>query len=368
MNRYVMIDRLIFILGVLLGCCFISTARAQTPPNTFRHAQPNYTFEFPRDHASHQGFQTEWWYYTGQLYDADAEPFRDPPRYGFQLTFFRRQESSAPEAMSEYLAHAALTDLATGVTHVRSRKGGALLGAAGSSRHTLEVWSGEWLAEAIAGSHILRFSPVNGGELQVRLSGIPDGPPWLQGANGYSRKGTCESCASHYYSLARIPFKGEVRTSAGVTPVHGLGWMDHEFMSNTLSPDQVGWDWMGLMFKDGRSLTVFRLRNAEGGTSFASASILKEGRSQSVPQEGIILTPSDEWTSPSTRGRYPLAWRIQIPSQGIDTTVRARTPTCELGEGASDLEPRYWEGPVASADEGVVGYLEMTGYVGKVRL
>jgi predicted secreted hydrolase len=144
--------------------------------------------------------------------------------------------------------------------------------------------------------------------------------------------------------------------------------MDHEFMSNTLSPDQVGWDWMGLMLRDGRSLTVFRLRDSQGNTSFASASILHEGRSESVPQEEILLSPSDEWTSPATNGRYPLAWRVQIPSRAIDITVRARTAACELGEGGSELEPRYWEGPVGSSDEGAIGYLEMTGYVGRVKM
>lgn len=363
-----MVVRFFTALVFLLGFWCISSASAQKPQLSFRHAQAGYAFEFPRDHASHQGFQTEWWYYTGQLYDVDAQPFRDPPRYGFQLTFFRRQESPAPEAMSEYLAHAALTDLKTGVTHFSSRKGGALLGAAGSDRRTLEVWSGEWLAEAIGESHVLRFSPVKGSDIQVRLTGVPQAAPWLQGSGGYSKKGSCETCASHYYSFARIPFKGEVRTAAGISAVHGLGWMDHEFMSNTLSPDQVGWDWMGLMLQDGRSLTVFRLRDPQGRTSFASASILTGDKSENVLQDAITLTPSDEWTSPTTKGRYPLAWRVQIPSHLIDITVRARTPACELGEGTSDLEPRYWEGPVASSDEGAIGYLEMTGYVGKVRL
>jgi predicted secreted hydrolase len=144
--------------------------------------------------------------------------------------------------------------------------------------------------------------------------------------------------------------------------------MDHEFMSNTLEPDQVGWDWMGLMLKDGRSVTVFRLRDSNGRTSFASANVLRDGRAASVPGGEVKLTPSEEWTSPATKGRYPLVWRIEIPSHGIDVTVKARIPMCEVGEGASELEPRYWEGPVASSDEGVIGYLEMTGYAGRVRI
>jgi predicted secreted hydrolase len=248
------------------------------------------------------------------------------------------------------------------------RKGGALLGAAGAHPSTLEVWSGDWLAEMIRDQQVLKFSPDAKGTTAVRLIGTVSQKPWLQGENGFSRKGECDTCASHYYSLSRIPFSGEVRTPSGIRPVVGLGWMDHEFMSNTLAPDQVGWDWMGLMLRDGRSLTVFRLRDAHGNTSYASASILNNQTSELIPAHEILLTPSDEWRSSSTGARYPLTWRVQIPSRSIDVTVRARVAACEIGDGSSDVEPRYWEGPVSAADESVIGYLEMTGYAGKVRL
>lgn len=363
MNRVVVI-----VLSLAFGVLQAGTSAAAPETATFRRAQPGYQWNFPRDHAPHPGFQTEWWYYTGHLYGDGAEPFRDVPLYGFQLTFFRRQETPAGGERSEYLAHAALTDLRKGTTSFSVRKGGALLGAAGADPKTLEVWSGDWLAELINESHVLRFTPSKGGATSVRLVATSPQQPWLQGEGGFSRKGGCDTCASHYYSVARLPFRGEVRTADTITPVHGLGWMDHEFMSNTLAPDQVGWDWMGLMLKDGRSLTVFRLRDSSGGTSFASASILRDGISETVAGSGVKLTPSDEWSSPLTKGRYPLSWHVEIPSHGVVVTVKARVPTCEVGEGASELEPRYWEGPVASSDESVIGYLEMTGYAGRVKL
>lgn len=346
-------------------CIAADPAGTQTPPASFLASHPGYQWSFPRDHAPHPGFQTEWWYYTGQLYTPDAIPFRDQPRYGFQLTFFRRQESPTANSSSEYLAHAALTDLTTGVTTFHSRRGGALLGAAGADRTTLEVWSGDWLAELVGDTHLLRFS-LDGKHL--RLLGTPSPPVWLQGVEGFSKKGSCDTCASLYYSLARMPFSGEVRSEGVITPLRGIGWMDHEFMSNSLSAEQVGWDWMGLMLKDGRNLTVFRLRDAQGRSSFTSATIMHNGIAEAVPQEALILTPSEEYLSPASKGRYPLAWRIQIPNHAIDITVRARTAACEVGDGASEIEPLYWEGPVASKDEGAIGYLEMTGYAGRVRL
>ena len=39
---------------------------------------------FPMDHGPHDDFQTEWWYYTGNLTADTGEHF------GYQLTFFRR--------------------------------------------------------------------------------------------------------------------------------------------------------------------------------------------------------------------------------------------------------------------------------------
>ena len=73
--------------------------------------------EFPRDHGSHPGYRTEWWYYTGNMRSKSGE------RFGFQLTFFRTQISPSdareewPEPASNwrtqqiYMAHAAVSDL-----------------------------------------------------------------------------------------------------------------------------------------------------------------------------------------------------------------------------------------------------------------
>ena len=44
----------------------------------YRLALPGYEYEFPRDHFNHPEFQTEWWYYTGNLRAADGR------RFGFE--------------------------------------------------------------------------------------------------------------------------------------------------------------------------------------------------------------------------------------------------------------------------------------------
>lgn len=363
-------NRLVLLVSTILSSVYLGAlqSHAESGDASFRHAQPGYEWSFPKDHSFHEGFQTEWWYYTGHLWAEGGEPFRDAPLYGFQLTFFRRQGDPSNRTSTEFLAHAALTDLRSGETKFSTRKGGALLGVAGASPHTLEVWSGDWLAELIGSTLVLRFSPGSKVHQEVRLVGAVKSAPWLQGERGFSKKGACDTCASHYYSVARIPLSGEVRRDDGVVAVTGLGWMDHEFMSNSLAPDQVGWDWMGLILKDGRSLTLFRLRRQDGSSSFVSGNILTAEKAERIDGDQIKLTPTNYWTSSDSKGRYPLSWRVEIPSQGIDFVINARTQRCEIGDADSELEPRYWEGPVASTDESVIGYLEMTGYVGKVTL
>ena len=54
----------------------------------YRQALPGYRFQFPRDHFDHPEFQTEWWYYTGNVQSAGDH------RYGFELVFFRQAKAS----------------------------------------------------------------------------------------------------------------------------------------------------------------------------------------------------------------------------------------------------------------------------------
>ena len=70
---------------------------------------------FPADHGPHDDYQTEWWYYTGNVQTSAGRHF------GYQLTFFRRALVPPAERQSRssgwatdqvYMAHFALTDVA----------------------------------------------------------------------------------------------------------------------------------------------------------------------------------------------------------------------------------------------------------------
>src|SRR5215218_7710615 len=54
-------------------------------------------FTFPRDFGAHPEYQTEWWYYTGNLSTPEGR------RFGFEFTIFRRAISpTLPSRQSDW--------------------------------------------------------------------------------------------------------------------------------------------------------------------------------------------------------------------------------------------------------------------------
>jgi predicted secreted hydrolase len=334
----------------------------------FRQALPGYRFAFPRDHASHPGFKTEWWYYSGHLRTEAGLPF------GYQLTFFRvgvdpslRGDSRSRWAVRDlYLAHFAISDLHQRRLLYWDRRSRGALGSAGASAEVLKVWNGAWAARGDGRAHHLSAS-VEGHAIDLTLT--PTKLPAIHGRDGVSQKAEGLGRASHYYSLSRLATQGTLTVSGKRQKVTGSSWMDHEFGSNQLTASQVGWDWFALQLDDGAELMLYQLRQANGlPDPHSSGSLIHpDGRVEHLQLSAFRLEPQEVWQSPKTRGRYPIRWRVQVPGRRIDLTVQAAFSDQELDTQGS-TQVIYWEGSVevsgTSGDRPIAGagYLEMTGY------
>jgi predicted secreted hydrolase len=111
----------------------------------YRMAVPGYHYQFPRDHFDHPDFQTEWWYYTGNLKSSDGH------RFGFELTFFRegvnrksKTNESAWAIRDLYTAHFALSDITDQQLLQQARISRAGPGLAGISEKDKRIWNGNW--------------------------------------------------------------------------------------------------------------------------------------------------------------------------------------------------------------------------------
>lgn len=336
----------------------------------YRTAVPGYRFVFPRDHASHPRYRTEWWYYTGHLRTPSGRQF------GFELTFFRsglrdlaREENpSAWTADDLYFAHFALSDLKARKFFYWQRMNRTVLGRAGSRTDRYRVWVGDWSAQLQGGAHVLRATAPGGG---IRLTLRPRKGPVLNGEGGLSRKGAGPGRTSYYYSLTRLEAGGTLRVGRDVFPVTGQAWMDHEFGSDQLGPDQAGWDWFGLQLDDGTELMIYRIRRRDGKIDpFSSGTrVLADGTYRHLPRSAFTVTPTGHWRSPHSGAVYPSGWTLSLPREGMELHVEPDFPDQEL-DTTKTTGVIYWEGSVrvSGVRRGKPvrgrGYVELTGYAG----
>jgi predicted secreted hydrolase len=200
--------------------------------------------------------------------------------------------------------------------------------------------------------------------MAIRLALRPERPPVLQGPGGLSRKSSAEGYASLYYSLTRLATEGEVELGGVRLPVRGESWMDKEFGSSQLAPDQAGWDWFALRLANGRDLMLYRLRARDGSTSFESGTLVgTDGRPRYLAAADVRVEATRRWRSPATGADYPAAWTIAVPAEGLALRVEPEVADQENRGGSA---PYYWEGAVRVATPdgrpAGEGFVELAGY------
>lgn len=340
----------------------VSQALGGDPEPGFARATDPRPFSFPADHGAHPDFKNEWWYLTGNL----AAP--SGRRFGYQVTLFRI--ALAPESALRasrwatrqvWMAHVALTDVAAGTHQARERLARQALGLAGAGLDPFRVWLEDWRLDG-TGNDFPWHLGVDAGDFALELELAGD-RPMLQGDQGLSQKSAEPGNASYYYSLPRLATQGEIRAGDQRYPVQGLSWLDREWSTSSLGPDQVGWDWLSLQFQDGTDLMYYQLRRRDGSPDPHSrgAARLADGRRLDLLPAEVKLIPREFWTSPQGR-RYPIVWDLDTPAQPRQLRVRALLP-----DQLMELSVRYWEGAVEILDRDGgarlgYGYLEMTGY------
>jgi predicted secreted hydrolase len=326
---------------------------------------------FPRDYGAHPGFRTEWWYVTGWLERQGAEPC------GFQITFFRSRTGHADANPSRFapkqllFAHAALALPEKGKLIHEERSARAGPGGVRYSETDTAVAIGDWsfVRDAQTGFYQTR---ITGRDLDMAIALAPGGPPILQGENGFSQKGPKPEQSSHYYSEPQLKVSGRIAAGRGTARrewnATGRAWLDHEWSSTLLDERAAGWDWIGINFDDGGSLMAFRIRTQDGSTLWSHAA-RRDARGRVLTETAQVRwMPKRTWTSPRSQARYPVALDVTLGNEALslaplmdDQEIDARMSTGGF----------YWEGAVVvtAGDKRVGrGYLELTGYAGKLKL
>lgn len=349
----------------------IARALGDADATGFARAYAPREFVFPRDHGPHPQYKHEWWYVTGNVQTTNDRHF------GFQLTFFRIgltpiaiTRPSAWATRGIYMAHFALSDVASGQFYAFERFSRAAVGLAGASGTPLYVWLEDWY---LRGNEVGRAA---GEDLSMRLHAAEkdvaldltvdsDKPIVLQGEHGLSRKSATPGNASYYYSATRLRTHGVIRIGDESFSVEGLSWMDREWATSALDKEQAGWDWFALQLSDGRELMYYQLRRRDGTVHPFSQGMLVsvDGVGHRLSAEDVQLDIVDRWQSLRTNVQYPSRWRLRVQQAQLDLTIEPYLSNQEL-----DVSVRYWEGAVhgsGSAHRRAVsasGYAELVGY------
>lgn len=362
---------------LLLLLTFTSTlSHAVKPFSSFEKALPGYTYHFPKDHASHSDFKTEWWYYTGHL-KANAPSRKKSERwFGYELTFFRvaqhpEAKSSKPNMWSFntfYMAHFAITDDTEKQFYHTQKFNRDTPYRAGADTQKYHVWNEDWeITQQANKSHQLKAA---GSNFSINLNVVEAKPSVIHGKNGVSQKASCVGCASHYYSFTRMPSQGEITIDGQHYSVVGESWMDHEFGSNQLQKNQTGWDWFSIQLDNHHELMLYKLRLKNNAIEPNSSGtwVLPNGTSEHLNLDEVTIKPINTWKSKKTGGIYPSGWILSYPKKNLQLTVTPTLKNQELTPPYAGVGVAYWEGRcnVTGTYQGKPttghAYVELTGY------
>jgi predicted secreted hydrolase len=347
------------------------------PVNTseFRKVTAPQTWQFPQDFGAHEDYQTEWWYYTGNLETSEGRPF------GFQLTFFRQALMPPLEPLDDppiaasnwrsqqvYSAHFTISDIADRHFYPFERFSRGNVNLAGVTASPYQVWVEDWSANEVSSGNVRLQAQT--AEVALDLQVAQTLPPVLQGDRGFSIKGLEPGNASYYYSLVQQPTTGKITVSGKTYEITGLTWKDHEYSTSSLSAGTVGWDWFSMQFDNGSALMLYLLRHDDGTLESTSAGtyIAADGETQPLSAQDWQVKVLDTWKSPKSGAVYPAKWTIAIPKLDLALQAKPLMSNQELNTSTAT----YWEGAVAfegsSANQPIrgKGYVELTGYADRL--
>jgi predicted secreted hydrolase len=317
---------------------------------------PGKVFAFPADHGPHPGFRIEWWYVTANLVDAKGVA------YGVQWTLFRQAIAAGAELegwanQQIWMGHAAVTTAALHRTSETFARGG--IGQAGVAASPFRAWIDSWEMRGLAAMNAANIAPLaltaSGADFSYALRLDADRALVLQGDGGYSRKSEREQ-ASYYYSQPYFAVTGSITVDDKPAEVTGQAWLDREWSSQPLAPDQSGWDWLSLHLNSGEKLMLYRMRQTDGNHYGSGKWFARDGTALEIASADLTMTPQ-AFTEIEGR-KIPTAWRIAIAKLAL--TIECIPLNARSWMGTSFP---YWEGPIRfSGSHTGLGYLEMTGY------
>ncbi len=285
--------------------------------------------------------QTEWWYFTGNLKSKNRV-------FGFELTIFKRKAETTrfgiiPLSILNkedfYVVHFAVSDIANQKFYFYESNPFKTSADVSFSKLNIRIndfsieFKDKFLIKA-------RYNKIS---LEAELKP-------LKKLVGHGDKGYCVKVrnplnVAYYLSFTRLKTKGSLTIDNKKFNVEGLSWFDHEKNYISANCPVKGWDWFSIILSDGTELMLYHLFDKKGKILDTSAGtyINKDNKIKKLSPKEFSIKKQAFWTSPSTKIKYPVKFRIEIPSLNLRLNISALMPNQEVNSIKSTIIT-YWEG------------------------
>jgi predicted secreted hydrolase len=316
------------------------------------------TLKFPQDESAHKAI-IEWWYFNGHLKDkggnkysymnclfkADAKKVNLPflPKRSFDTVYFSHSILANLKTKKAYtvidyfdiISEDSLSDSLLFVNYANPLKG--------------------YFNKTIEEKKKFNYTIKNE---NFCFNLVAMKKPLLEAGKGYI---DLKSKGSYYYSLSNLATEGTIKIKGKDVKVTGKSWMDHQW-ANASYNEKDKWTWFSIQLDNNIEIVCCEFDDGDELSYLATISY-NDNRQEST--DNVILAETGiAWKSPMTKTRYPLSWKIEIPSKRIALDIKPLIKNQEVLFGAIN----YWEGPldVTGTVKGKrvkgQGFLELVGY------
>lgn len=309
--------------------------------------------QFPKDSFPHKSI-IEWWYFNGHLFDKNKN------EYAFMNCLFKTnpRKTAIPiveniPAKEVYFSHSLFSNV-TGKKHIVRTSPISILSKDSLKQKNLFI---NYLNPSLIGYVNNEIDEIGKFKYKIKNDNVDlvltaKKRPFLHQGKGYF---VIEGKKIYYYSLTNMDAKGTVNLDGRIVSVRGKAWMDHEW---TKFAGATKWDWFSIQLDNETELMIQEYNDCE--SVYAG---INHGNQKVEFANDLTLIPKKIWKSPVTGAKYPILWKILVPSKKIELNVKAPLPNQEILLGSLN----YWEGSVNvngkmnGKEVNGKGFMELTG-------
>lgn len=288
------------------------------------------------DEAPHLKNSLEWWYFTGHIEDSSEQK-----ELGIEYVFFH----FTPTKLKSYLmVNLAITDPVSEAFYYDYKM--IPLKNDLKSELPLDLLLNKKVFAHLSGqqgTYQLK-AKMSAHNVNINLKTKPIKKAVLHDGVGYENYGGIAKAG--YFSYPRLEARGNVMIKNQEYLVKGELWYDRQWNCSGVTDENLAWDWFSIQYEETNSeLMLYRLYDIEKGSEiFGGTYTDSKGENTYLNAEDIQIEEMEYWRSTESDTKYPVKWKVSVPTLKLKTDLEVVIPNQELQLDFWTIKFFYWEG------------------------